>query len=315
MEYKILTVSELAALTDQFCHLYRKCFTSPISKDIVRWRYLENPLNELLVCVAVDNGRVIANTAASPCEFFNNGIIEKTAISLNLMIDPDYRGKGIFTDITSKLYKYMEEKGYKSVLGFPNYLSNPTFVTKLGRQTIYEIPTLELNLTDVRLKKTNTAHILEDDQFTLNYSEYSHESRSLYLYKTREYLRWRYYKNPINNYKNFIIKNELGHVRSFIVCKEYHDKLNIVDYCFNESSDIEPLINSAIKYALDIKKSYVTVWSQIGTDEHLLMQWLGFRNNYPITYFSGKILGITENLNEFYDYRNWFINMGDDNVY
>jgi GNAT superfamily N-acetyltransferase len=315
VEYKMLNKSDFGNWIDQFCHLYQKCFSATINEDIVKWRYLENPLNELLICIAVENGKLVASSAASPCEIVNKGYLEKSAISLNLMTDPEYRGRGLFVDLVSKLYKYMEIKNYKSVLGFPNSLSNPTFISKLGRKTIYEIPTLELKLSGFRDNLNVSSEILEDDSFIGKYPQYSHIDRTIYLNKNREYLKWRYLQNPQNTYKNFVIMDKFNKVKSFLICKEYNDQLNIVDYYYSEKIDIELLIYRAIKYAKDIGKALVTVWSQTGTVEHLFFQKQGFRNNYPITYFSGKLFGEEDNFNEFYDYRNWYINMGDDNVY
>lgn len=315
MEYIFLDRNNFVDWIEQFCTLYRKCFTAKINEKIVKWRYLENPHNDLLVCVAIDNGRLIANCAASPCEIYYKGKLEKSAISLNLMTDPEYRGRGIFVDLAKRLYSHMEQLGYKSVLEFPNYISNPTLIKHLGRHTIYEIPTLKLILSDFIKEIESDQLILVDDEFELNYYPFKHRTKTIYLNKNREYLKWRYFQNPQNEYKNFVILDDNRVVRSFLICKEYEEQLNIVDYCFYEECDIEPLIFKGIEYAKKLNKESVTIWSQIGTDEHLFLQKLGFRNNYPITYFSGRLFSSSDALHDFYDYRNWFVTMGDNNVY
>lgn len=315
MEYKILKKMEFPYWIERFCDLYQKCFSGTINTNIVRWRYLDNPLGELIVCVAIDNNRLVGVSAALPCEIVYNDKIEESAISLNLMTDPEFRGKGVFVKLASKLYEYMENQGYKSVLGFPNYISNPTFTSKLGRVVIYEIPTLKLSLSDFRNNLESRSWIIDDDAFELNYCPITHKSKSIYIKKDKEYFKWRYYKNPQNKYKNFVVVNESNVVKSFLICKEYNEQLNIVDYYFAEEKDINPLIERSIEYARDLGKVSITTWSQIGTEEHLILQKLGFRNNYPVTYFSGKLFGTIDKSDDFYDYRKWHITMGDDHVY
>ncbi|WP_368901468.1 GNAT family N-acetyltransferase [Oceanobacillus oncorhynchi] len=315
MEYKILNKEDFKNWIVQYCQLYSENFTAPISEDYVRWRYLENPLSEVLICVGIDKGKLIANTAASPCILINKGEIQKTAVSLNLMVDKNYRGRNVFTDIVTKLYSYMKEKNYKSVLGFPNYLSNPTFTEKIGRKTIYEIPTLELSLKNFKSELPVYSTVFEDDSFSYKYLNYILPDKKIYIKKDKQYLKWRYYKNPYTDYKNFVILNKNYEVQSFLICKEYKNILNIVDFNFKDNLERKTLISHVIKFAIELNKDSVTIWSQIGTLEHLFLQRMGFRNNSPITYFSGKILDDTIDGHDFYDYRNWFINMGDDNVY
>jgi GNAT superfamily N-acetyltransferase len=315
MEYKILSYSEFEKWIDQFCELYQKCFSGLINENIIRWRYFDNPYNDLLVCFAIDKGRLVANYAASPCELICGSDVNKVAISLNSMTDPAYRGRGLFTTLASKLYKYMDEQGYRLIMGFPNYLSNRTFATELAWTIMYEIPTLELKLPELRKNLIKTDTVLEDNRFMLNYASCRDRHKPIYLNKTGVYLKWRYYLNAENQYKNFVIKDDSNNVRSRLICKEYQEKLNIVDCCFIDAVDIELLLCRAIEYALALRKEKVTVWSQLGTTEHLVLEKYGFRNNYPITYFGAKVFKNDEESLDIYDFRNWSIHAGDDNVY
>ena len=92
--------------------------------------------------------------------------------------------------------------------------------------------------------------------------------------------------------------------------------INIVDINIDNSEDIYDVIGYLSNKCLSEGLEKITIWSAINTKQHLVFEKLGFRNRYPITYFACLDLGIGQRLNvDLYDYRNWMINMGDDNVY
>lgn len=315
MEFRILTVEEFEKLIDQFCDLYKQCYSGQINTEIVRWRYLENPCKDLLFSAAIDNGKLVANSAASPCRLMNDGKVHKAALFVNLMTHPDYRRKNLYLTLENALYSQMKEKGYKCSIAFPNHISNPITVKRLGRTTIYEIPTMELKLTVFKKELVSADNVKEDDAFLLHYPGFINGSKKIYIMKNVEYLKWRYYKNPEHKYKNFVLADMNQNVSSYLICKEYEDKINIVDMSASCMEDLNILVSKAINYAFTLNKNYITVWLPIGTQEHLIFEELGFRNNYPVTYFSVKSHDYSENEEQLFDYRNWFVHQGDDNVY
>ncbi len=314
MEIRVLTKDDFDKWAEQFLHLYKLSFNGEMNKEILKWRYLDNPYDDFLVVVAIDNNnKIIGNCAASPLEIVENGVTYRAALAMNTMVHPDYRGKGVFVSLARKLNEIIEKKGYKLVFSFPNYLSNPIYVKKLGRTVIYEVPTMVLDLKNYKGDKIDTSVVSEDDEFHFQYNPERYSSKSIYIKKSTEFLKWRYAKNVSNDYKNFIIKNG-NDVRAYLVCKEYEEKLNIVDIGLVSINDFVVLINKAINYANILNKKEVTIWSQIGTEEHLELERLKFRNNYPITYFSAKVFDKSAR-SIYYDYRNWLIQQGDNNVY
>jgi GNAT superfamily N-acetyltransferase len=314
MEYKILPFYEFKNWIGQFILLYEKCFSNPINEKIVKWRYFENPYKDLFVCIAIDKNKIVANYAASPCELIYNGKLYKSGLSLHTMTDPDYTGRGLFVSLASKLNKYMKENGYTLIFGFPNHISNRTFSSKLGWTIMYEIPTLELKLNNFHSISFDREKVIEDNSFSLNYDSCKYDENLIYLNKTKPYLKWRYFNNPQNKYKNFVISDN-NNVRSYLVWKRYQEKINIVDFNFKNISDIDSLLNKAIEYALKINLEKITIWSQINTKEHIIFEKYGFKNNIPITYFGAHIFNYTKDKAKFLDFRNWRIHAGDDNVY
>ncbi|MDZ7543464.1 GNAT family N-acetyltransferase, partial [Clostridium perfringens] len=146
---------------------------------------------------------------------------EKLALSMTTMTHPDFAGKGFFTKLANGVYEKMKESNYKTVLGFPNVNSHIGFVKKLGWKDIYEIPTLKLNLDNVRITDGSDFNIIEDNSFELDYSELLNNGNKINIYSNNESLIWRFKNNPINKYKNYVISKD-GKALASIITKEFN---------------------------------------------------------------------------------------------
>lgn len=300
---------------EEYCQLYELCFNQKMTTQEARWRYLEHPKKDLFACFALDDGKLVASYSASPVELRINGEVKKAILSLNTMTHPDYTGRGLFVDLAKRVYKHAEELGYVLVFGFPNYISNRTFVSKLNWKDIYEIPTMELTINERLIKRLESTYdaVEEDSAFALNYDSCNYGAQQkVAVEKNQNFLQWRYADNPVNNYKNFVVKHG-KQVRSYVVVKEYKERLNIIDYYFADNQDMELLISWCVIYGSQLGKTMVTTWAKMGEKLHLLLEKMGFRNNYPITYIGASILGNAEL--DIFNYQTWVVRMGDDNVY
>lgn len=306
MEIKLLYKTDLEENLQNFCDLYHLCFNDKIDTNIVRQRYLQNPLDDLQMCVAIDNHKIVANYSVSPTLLSKGDYKWKAALSLNTMTHPDYVGQGLFVKLADELNTQLKGEGYEMVYGFPNYISNRTFVAKLQWRNIYEIPTLELVIGNNL--EYNVYNIVECD----NVDSFGNiNSEIIHIDKNKEYLKWRYIDKP--NVKYYFIGTNNG---GWCVYKYYEKMINIVDINIDNSEDIYDVIGYLSNKCLSEGLEKITIWSAINTKQHLVFEKLGFRNRYPITYFACLDLGIGQRLNvDLYDYRNWMINMGDDNVY
>lgn len=302
----MLSPKELERHLTDFCELYRSCFNDYIDENVVAKRFLENPYGDLFMGVAFDNGKLVANYSVSPTRLVVHGQLVKAALSLNTMTHPYYAGKGLFVTLANAVYGELVNNDYDVVYGFPNYLSNRTFCTKLGWRNIYEIPTLELNVAGVKLDYEKDA-VCETKTWE-RLDPFAKSSDLVYVFKDWEYVEWRYLNNPTNAYR--IVKTENG---GWAVFKYYENIINIVELHVFRLEEINAIIGYLVDLALKAKKERVTVWSKINTQEHYQFEKLGFRNRYPITYFGARELkGCLEGI---WDWKNWRIQMGDDNVY
>jgi hypothetical protein len=304
MDSKLLTENELINLLPQFRTLYKLSFNQDVSEGYFKWRYLENPIKDLFVSVILDKQELVHAKASIPCMIQLNGKKQKALSMTNLMVHPLHRGKGLFSNIRF-YYDEVIERGYKLMWGFPNSLSHRISIAWSFRD-VYEIPTMQLNLSG--RVKTDLAACENDHQFKLDYSGVYTNSSFNCVFKSEAYLHWRYFKNPLDDYLNFVIHRN-NKVSSYMVVKHFRNRLNIIDFQVSDPDEGGFLLDTSINYALSFNMDMVTAWLPRHTPIHSLSEKRGFRNNAPITYFC--IRELTDEQFVSTDYGDWFVQMGD----
>ncbi|MDC1249404.1 GNAT family N-acetyltransferase, partial [Planktomarina sp.] len=131
-EHKILTLFELV-------------YGKEISLEWWRWRFLENPIDKPKIALCFNGSNLVGHYAVSPFEFYNDGTLQKAALSMATMTHPDYESRGLFTTLANMLYDDLRGSDYHYIFGFPNKDSHGVFVNKLKWQDIGLIHTLTHN--------------------------------------------------------------------------------------------------------------------------------------------------------------------------
>lgn len=307
MKIQVISPNEMEQYASSFCTLYNMTFNGHIDKDIFLHRFCENPYADICICAAFENDKLIANYSVSPRRIIVEGKEIKAAQSIHTMTHPDYMGKGLFVTLAQKLFIELENNNYELVYGFPNYMSNGIFNTKLGWCNIYECPTMALDLDVMEESRIKKTVFKVSDIINIEKLEFRNTNK-VCVKKDMEYLRWRY-SNKTGMLYRVIVLSEY----TWCIVKHYMDNLNVVELHYVTNTDLEESLNAILLYAKKQNMRYVTTWSSINTELHSVLERYKFRNNYPITYFSAKILG---NSNfDYFDHRVWNIQMGDDNVY
>jgi len=314
MEIIALNRETFPRYQEQFAELYMLCFNVPMSAEEVKWRYMDNPYGEILSCVAVEDGKLVANYSASPIELLDKKERVKAAQSLNTMTHPDYAGKGLFVNLASRIYNHLRQNSYRMVLGFPNDLSNRTFVRKLGWHDISVMPTLMLNLDSIRLKPAPEMPIREDDRFDLNYERADYGDR-IAIYRSNAYLRWRFAQHPSVKYHTLAVCADGKNASSRVTFKIFRDRINIVDFFFANEAEMHALMKPVVAFAKQQHKSLITLWADMGSWEHLALEGYGATQAAPVAYFGANVFDAMPHDSPYYDPRVWHLSMCDDNVY
>lgn len=310
MEMKRLTREEFLQSIPEISQLHIECFGNPISDKYLKWRYLENPIKELYVNVAKENGKIVSFYAVSPLFLKYNHETFLSALSLNTMTSPAQSGKGLFVSLAKATYSQLMQNGYYYVIGFPNVHSNRIFNSVLSFPTVSEIPMLELKINDIDIK---TQPIQYDNLFEIDYSDVDAAINKIEVKKDNTYLKWRYSKSPENTYKNIVIA-EGNKVRAYSVMKIWKDRLNLVEFHATSIDKAYELLEKCMLYGKLSGCNYLTVWSPFNSEIHHMFERKKFINRYPIHYFIAKQLAHNAAI-DITDYRKWIVQMGDNNTY
>ena len=314
MEFKLLTKREFNEHIPSLNRLFKLAFGRDIHPRFFEWRYLENPIDDLLVVVAVEDGEVIANYSASPMLFKYNNSVIKTAISMTTMTHPDHNGKGLFTKLARILYAEMERKSYSTVWGFPNMNSHGAFIKKLDWKDIYEIPSFSLKLT--KMERDNYClpegyEIAEDNNYELLISDDNSPENKFIIQKNQKYYQWRYLSHPYNQYTNIVLLKN-GSTSGNLIFKIYENSIDIIEFNFYSEVEQKIGISYIVDYGIQNGMESITCWCNIYDSSHSILERYGFQNTTPITYFASKEISGYSMSTEFKDY---IIQMGDSDVY
>lgn len=325
-------------------------------KETWIWQFKSNNFGEPYVMVAEDRGNLIAQYAVVPLRMNLMGEQVLGSLSTSTVTDLKYRGRGLFPKLAKLLYAHINQKNYKFVYGFPNEQSIKIFIEKLNWFRIDKFPILIkpinikhillvyfknsiiasmlgsfLNVFIGKLSKFNVVNSRSKniELRCLNYLpeeisqlwEMTHIKRKIAIVRDKNYLDWRYFKKPYNNYEFYLIykedtlvgyltigiKNKYGLKTLFIleiVIKNDDPKIlsYVIDYinCKARSEGIDIVsmlaLNNHPNYLLFIKKGFLPI------PETFIPQEI---------YFCAMVNSENLNVDILKNNKNWYISWGD----
>jgi len=297
---------------DPILSLFSQCFGREMKADYWKWRFLNNPICQRFIYLAWDNETLASHYAVSPVVVSVEDADYLTSLSMTTMTRPDYRGMKLFPCLANLVYEQMAKLDYIMVWGFPNPKSHQVFLRDLHWADLYEIPTMQLKIA--QNAKKYTIEISMDDQIAFEYTDNIYSAGRIHVKKNSEYLKWRYRDNPINKYTNLVIAKE-NKVSSFCVVKKYCNTLDIVDFQAKNEEEGEKLLIEAVSFACQNKLECINCWAPRHHFFHSLCEKMGFINREPITYLGYRQLAENKLKKISNNYSDWYIQMGDSDVY
>ena len=166
----------------QYVRLLKICFPNAthLTLQYLHWLYAQNPSGTIVGMDAFAGSDLAAHYVCVPSTVSLFGKAVRALLSLNTATHPDFRGRGLFTNLASATYTLSADLGYSLIYGVANANSTPGFIKKLGFQLISPL--------DARLGFGRQLEIDWSKTFQLS------EFRCLW---NSERLRWRI-KNPSN---------------------------------------------------------------------------------------------------------------------
>jgi hypothetical protein len=298
--------------------LFRECFRRDLSERRWRWRYVDNPLGHGVICLAWHEDLLVAHHAVSCVGLRVEGQEWVVGLGGGAMTHPGYRGHGLFHEAAQWTWTRMAELGMPLAVAFANAFSHRLIVRDLHFVDVYEVPTFRLPLTGASSLSAPSGSIVElqecDDRFDRLWSRVK-DNYVVITRRDHERLQWRYVRNPAAQYR-ILGCLEGEELLGYAVLKRHQGELHVVDLLTVQDVEVGiQLISQAAQVALESSASALSLWLNVTHPLHWALEKLGFRNSEPVTYFTAQVLRPELREAEVYDYRNWYLTMGDSDVF
>jgi hypothetical protein len=301
--------------------LFELVFKKKLPLDIWKWRFDANPAKYKMIKLMWDGDILAGHYALSPTYLKVDNARLLTALSMTTMTHPEYGGRGIFSDLADSLYnEEYEQRGLLAIWGFPNNNSHYGFIKNLKWKDVVEIPFLSMPANALK-PSSDPIELKEIFTFTDQHSLLADQNTKSFRIKTDRYpemLNWRYFDNPEFNYRVFEFehKNQPGYVVTKCIpgfTEKDKFELDLVEImCPADFGTLHSLLNAILKAQNSGEIYKLNTWLPLFDPKHILLEKAGFTHCAPSTYHGVRVMGED---NILYDPREWFICMGDSDVF
>ncbi|HUK43874.1 MAG TPA: GNAT family N-acetyltransferase [Gaiellaceae bacterium] len=102
------------------------------TEEELGWFYERNPVRPASVLIAEDGGRTAGSVAISFQRMSIGGEQMEVGMPVRLATDPDFRGRGVFSELEEANEERVRELGIRLLLVVPNAASEPILAGRLG---------------------------------------------------------------------------------------------------------------------------------------------------------------------------------------
>jgi hypothetical protein len=308
--------------------LFELAFKKSLSKSFWDWRFKNNPFGkELMINLMWEDNILAGHYAVSAIEIDINNETIQASLSGTTMTHPNFQGRRIFSDLAISLYdRIHKDQDIALVYGFPNNKSHYGLVKNILWEDLGIISNFSKKINIV--KQDNNSN-----NFKLNLlSDFNHEHEvfiknkikelgfNISIKRSEKYLNWRYLKCPINNYYCFEIR-ENEELQGIVIFKIYENKgsesqIDIMEFiCEPDYSTIKNTLDLIVDFLAKEEFSEITLnmWLSLYDARHLLFEKLNFQIGMPLTYMCAK--PFSEKYKDITNFKDWYISMGDSDVY
>jgi hypothetical protein len=301
---------------EKIMELFEDVFKQEMPLQYWKWNYNNELFSDKYINLMWDKNILAGHYAIIPVNMMVKNKLVKTGLSMTTMTSCQYGKRGIFknlaTDLYTKIYNEVD-----LVWGFPNNNSIYGFLKNLSWKQIMDITMYTCETYKANNKSKHIKSIFEFDEKFDRLFENVKNRYSIIVCRDSKYLNWRYKENPQNKYLYLVYEEEDNYL-GYCIYKLYkneneEEQCDIVDMlAINEE-----IFTELLKYTLDnmaeIKVEHANLW--MNNVEFLeCAKKVGFIETSFKTHVGCKING--DNLDEdVYNYNNWYLTMGDSDVF
>lgn len=217
--------------------LYQRVFGK--SRGIAEWRWKFQQLSSppAIIIVAEEEGRIIGHAACLKIEAAFQGQPLVLAERVDIMVDPEHQGRGIYKQIVARMLQECESQGIDILYGFPAPKAKEVFLSSAkasdlgnvprflavnhpGALLISKIPALSfaegvLNKTFGMLRAKKSPYQLKEigaselEAIDPLYEQHA-ASYPLHARRGSDYVKRRYMEHPLKDYKVYALHSANG---------------------------------------------------------------------------------------------------------
>lgn len=307
--------------------LFQKAFGKPLSPEYWNWRFGNNPfLPDPMIHLMWEGETMAGHYGVSAIEMCIDGQVYLASLSGTTMTHPEFEGKGIFSSLASTLYERVAaEHGIHGVLGFPNKNSHYGLVKKIHWKDVSIVPSFSIQGAKLENREVEGLELIgrfEGEHITFIREMIDALGFSVFVNRSETYMNWRYINCPVNEYQCFEYR-AAGKLAGIIITKSFtsFDKpgafeVDILEvFCAPELDVIREMLTGVKQFYAAQGTDFVQMnaWISLFDARHLVMERLGFSIGMPLTFMCSKVF--IPGTEQVYDFRNWYISMGDSDVY
>jgi hypothetical protein len=299
--------------------LFRLSFGKEISKEFWEWRYKKNITGKIMIKLMWEDDILTGHYAVSPVNMLVNNKIVLSGLSMTTMTHPDYTGQGIFTTLANELYNSeSKNNGLQLVWGFPNINSHFGFIKYLSWSDLIQIPSFSAEIHNLNFGTNDSSEVYHLKRFNESHEKTINNLTSEYkikIFRTSEYLNWRYIENPLFDYNIFGYTSGAEHY--YVVTKLFDNKgqneIDLVEICLPPDIKlIQTFLSNIQSFYKESEVKKFNTWMPFKDKKHILFERLGFIDTSPITYFGFRKFDPGLDIS---DPSDWFFSMGDSDIF
>ncbi|MDD3873053.1 MAG: hypothetical protein PHE01_02295, partial [Methanosarcina sp.] len=274
---------------------------------------------ESLAAYIVEDGIIACFYAISPRVLIRPSGEKQKAGLMNIgFTHPKYQGKGYYLKVNVEMHEKLKEMGYACIFGFANHNSHYSYRKYLGWIDLAVLTNFKLDLSQQKTKKKAKADLqcselapcdslLEDIARTVVGLDKYHLERS------ETFLKWRLLDSPIRKYR-FMRIEESGKPWAYVIFKVYNKEMDIMEIFYREEQYINnpQVFECMVGKAGELEVSAINLWSNLQSEEHLVLEKIGFKEEQFSTFFGVINFSESAAINEL---RNWHYRFIDSDVY
>jgi GNAT superfamily N-acetyltransferase len=313
-----------------------------------QWEFQEGSDGKALIYIVEDGNKVIGHFADIPRRFSVQGDVVAGTLSLDLMVHPDYRRRGIFVAMGRYGVERVKQENGLFMTAFPIRVETIFGLKKVGWREVVKLPVLVypirfsgilnryLHFRPLSLflggvaklfyflvvgprggKEREKVEIETVDAFDAPFDRFWQEASSLFSVmgvRDRTFLKWRYLQHPKWHYTIYRGKKN-GEMTGYIVLRRVDllkfNSTVIVDLLALDEGTLLALVKKGIEYSEREGADLIGFMVPQGHLYHRILRENGFLPSPKIFQF---MVYSQSDREIFFSQEKWYVNWGDTDV-